>query len=751
MGSDLRRLVPGVIRSIFAPAGSFASSSFERVCRGAALALVVSATAAGTLAGAPRAAAAQTTNDDEVMVLVESVFEAEYAKKQYVDALEKLQLASNVCQEGSCSAKVRAKVLVAVATVLAGGLDQPDEAKEVFKAAIKEDPGVGLLKGYESGKIKAAWDSAKGNAPSKPTAVEHERKKYSGSGRPVKGWKSPEASFYYQEARKAEDAREWADCAGYASDSIAVEPRVSTQFLRATCLERGGKWVDALTDYQACADQAPKSGLRDIAKSSQAKADELSGKMPKLVMRPPTKIEDLKVELDDAEIANDKLGGELWVNPGQHRVKASGKSGGEAVSFEQDVDVGEGKTETIDLKLVPAEARVDDTAIMQCLRKAKTKDELAKCIGDSGDKTPVNVTMGTEVSAYHDTDHVDVFSPAFTLAVESPTQGWSVNGSFLVDVVTAASTDIVATASPRWIDRRYVPALGATKKFGEVSLGLNGSASVESDYIAAGAGASISADVMQKRLTPSFSYDFGYDISGRAGTSYSTYSHKIIRNGFNAGLSIVMDKSTVLTLGATFVQENGDSSKPYRYIPTFRPQDVPLILPGLTILAVNEVRQPEKMLEQLPLHRQRIALAGRIAHRFTDVTFRAEERLYIDTWGTKATTTDVTLPIDAGDRFRIWPHLRAHMQTGADFWKIAYAANPTPQGVQLPALRTGDRELGPLIGLTGGGGMRLALGEQKNVALTLAADVVYTRFLNTLFILQRIGFFGALGAEVDFE
>ena len=703
------------------------------------------------LAGVPGIVIAQTTNDDEVLTLVDSVFEAEYGKKQYVDALEKLQLASNVCQEGSCSAKVRAKVLVAIATVLSGGLDQPDEAKEVFKAAIKEDPSVTLLKGFDAGKIKSAWETAKGNAPTKVPVAGHERKKFSGSTRPVKGWKSPEAYFYYQEARKSEDAREWADCAGYASDSIAAEPRISTQYLRAACHERGGKWVDALTDYQACADQAPKSGLREIGKNAQSKVDDLTGKMPKLVLRPPPKVEDLKVEIDDVEIASNKLGGELWVDPGQHRVKATGKSGSEDVSFEQDVDTGEGKKETIDLKLVPAEARVDDTAIMQCLRKAKTKDELAKCIGDTGNKTPINVTMGTEIAAYHDTDHVDVFSPAFTASVESPTQGWSVGGSFLVDVVTAASTDIIATASPRWIDRRYVPALGGTKKFGEVTLGLNGSASIESDYVATGVGASFAADLANKRVTPSLSYDFGYDISGRAGTAYSTYSHKIFRSGINAGVSIVLDKSTVLTLGATFVQENGDSSKPYRYIPTFKPTDVPLILPGLTIQAVNQVRDPEKMLEQLPLHRQRYAIAGRIAHRFTDVTFRAEERGYVDSWGTKASTTDITLPIDVGDRFRIWPHLRAHFQTGADFWRIAYAATPTPQGIQLPALRTGDRELGPLVGITGGGGMRLALGEQKNVAFTLAADVIYTRFLDTLFILQRVGFFSALGAEVDFE
>ena len=33
-------------------------------------------------------------------------------------------------------------------------------------------------------------------------------------------------------------------------------------------------------------------------------------------------------------------------------------------------------------------------------------------------------------------------------AVESPTAGWNVGGSYLVDVVTAASPDIVSEASP---------------------------------------------------------------------------------------------------------------------------------------------------------------------------------------------------------------------------------------------------------------------------------------------------------------
>ncbi|NUO54923.1 MAG: hypothetical protein HOV80_39285, partial [Polyangiaceae bacterium] len=72
-------------------------------------------------------------------------------------------------------------------------------------------------------------------------------------------------------------------------------------------------------------------------------------------------------------------------------------------------------------------------------------------------------------------------------------------------------------------------------------------------------------------------------------------------------------------------------------------------------------------------------------------------------------------------------------------------------GIELPNVRTGDRELGPLIGFAGGGGVRFAVGDEKNWGLGFSGDALYTRYLNHLFILERWGFFGALTAEVDIE
>lgn len=690
-----------------------------------------------------------SANDAEVEVLVQSVFEAEYPKKQYVEALEKLQLASTVCQEGSCGAKMRARVLIGVATVLAGGLEQKNDAVEVFKIALKEDPKVTLIKGFDSGAIRSAWDAARGQSSSTgPAPIE--RKKYPGGRLPPRGWKSAEAFFYYQEAAKAEDERSWALCAGYAGDSFAAEGRIATRYLRGKCHDLAGNWVEAIADFEVVAAEAPKLGMLESGAKAKQRYEEMNAKMPKLVLRPPPNAEGLEVFLDDEPVSADKLGGELWANPGQRRIRASGKVGGQPLSFQRDLTLNEGKVETVDIRLVPATQVASDNRVLKCLEKSKSRDELAECIGE-GTGRPVNVRFAGEFSGYLDDDNTSVLSPAVVVRVTSPTDGWTLGGAFLVDVVTTASTDIVATASPRWTETRYVPNINGSKKFGDVTLGLNSGLSIEPDYLSIAAGANFSADVVDKRLTPSLAYGFGYDIQGRSGTSFDAFSSIIYQNSIDAGLSIVADKATVVTAGATVILQNGDTSKPYRYVPLFSPEIVNQIPAGLVRQEVDRVRSQTRALEQLPTDRQRYALSGRVAHRFEASTLRVDERLYMDSWGIMGSTTDSLWLFDV-EQFRFWPHVRFHAQGGADFWQVAYPVIENVSGeLILPNFRTGDRELGPMLGLSFGGGARMAAGEAKNWGFTLSGDAVYNRYLNHLYIIERWGGYGALGVEVDVE
>jgi hypothetical protein len=441
----------------------------------------------------------------------------------------------------------------------------------------------------------------------------------------------------------------------------------------------------------------------------------------------------------------------VWVNPGQRTIKAQGKVNGVDLEFEQTIDAAEFETATVEIKLGPKGAK-GDQAMMRCMLAAQTRDDFSKCLkSDSGPS--VNLHLATEMSGYHDTDHVDVITPAFVAGVESPTGGWGINGSFLVDMVTAASTDIIATASPRWREVRYVPSIGGHKKFGDVDANLKANLSHEPDYLATSVGGGVSIDLRQKTITPAFGYEFSHDISGRAGTPFAVYSREINRHGLDASVTFVLDKATFFAASFTAVLESGDTSKPYRYIPMFAPEVAKRVPIGLSIDGVNKNRLPIRALEQLPTSRQRWAIAGLLAHRFSASTIRAEERLYVDNWGLKASTTDMQFLVDLTERLRIWPAVRFNVQSAASFWQLAYPALPSKKDgtITLPALRTGDRELGPLYGITLGGGTRYAFGEKKNWAVSINADVVYTRFLDHLYLLDRLGLFGATTLEVELE
>ncbi|HZF47080.1 MAG TPA: DUF3570 domain-containing protein [Polyangiaceae bacterium] len=705
-------------------------------------------------------AARAASNDEEVEALVLSVLEGDYLNTQFKDAIEKLELAKQACEsKKACSPKVRAKVYIAIGTVQAGGFKDTGKAKEAFVVALKEDPTASLFGDYITPEVQKAFNDARGVASAstgsievKPGQERKPKKVYEGGVKPPRGWKSGEAYFYYREAQQAERDRDWVTCNDYAQAALAAENRPEIRMVAASCEERAGLWIEALADYKIVADTAgsAKYKLYTTATRARAKDKELREKIPKLVIQKPAKVTDLVVKMNDTVVPPEKIGGEIWVNPGQRVIQATGKIEGAEVEFEQVINAAEGETATIDIQLVPKGSK--DRKTVRCVLEAKTQDEVAKCLGTASGASDLTKRMSLEVSGYHDSDHVDVVTPAILFGIESPTSGWGVNGSFLVDVVTAASADIISTASPRWTEVRYVPSIGGHKKFGDVDVELHGSASIEPDYLATGGGATVSVDLVQKTITPSLGYDFGYDISGRSGTAFDVFSRDIYRHAISLATTFVLDKATIFTPSLSAIFEIGDTAKPYRFIPGFDPAIVPLVPPGLSVEGVAEARAAERLLEQVPMSRQRWAIAGRVARRFSSSTLRLSERLYIDNWGLKASTTDAMYLVDVTDTVRVWPHFRFHGQSGVSFWQLAYpvARDQENNTLTVPPNRVGDKELGPMLAATLGSGGRLEFGEKKEFALSLTVEVVYSRYLNHLYILQKFGYFGATAFEMEF-
>lgn len=362
-------------------------------------------------------------------------------------------------------------------------------------------------------------------------------------------------------------------------------------------------------------------------------------------------------------------------------------------------------------------------------------------------KSNIDVTASSELSTYADTDHVFVQTPSIAGAISNPTAGWSADASYLVDVVSAASVDIVSTASRRWEEVRQAGTVDAAYK--PRNFGVSGSANVSSepDYLSWTAGGAVTQDLFDKNFTWLLGFYHTHDIAGRTDTPFSVFSHSINREAFKLGGTLVLGRRTIGSFVADVIVENGDQSKPYRYIPLFAPGTD--VSNGASIDTVNALRTSARPLEQLPLSRDRFAGTFFVAHRFSSSTVRADERLYTDTWAMKASSTDARYLVDLSRRVETGPHVRFHAQTSVNFWQRAYTLGP---GFSYPALRTGDRELGPLFNVTGGWTLRLGIASEENPTawvLGFDANLTSTHYLDDLYVTSRVSAVGGVSLEAQ--
>jgi hypothetical protein len=684
-------------------------------------------------------------NDADVRALIRDIFESEVSKESYDGALENLKVARVVCEGDACSDEVQAELLIAIGTV--EGLDGDiGAAKKTFVNALKVDDGARLMSKYVDDDVKKAWKQAKGSIKGEKSVGC--RGQFEGGKKP-RGWLSAEAYFCYRQAKDAQSDEEWGDCAEDARASLEIERRIGTRSVLARCLEADDRWTDAIEQYQALARAAPKIGQYTVGRKAAVRAATLQRRMPAVIIPPPDDVEDLVVKLDGTELPSVILGSEIPIDPGEHTIVASGTGDGVPLGFEQTVDIEPGKTVTLLLTMTPGNPDPETRTLLKCLAAGNSPEEcLSKASKAASDYT---FKVGSELSVYHDDMAVDVATPAVNFGIEHVTGGWGLGGSFLVDVVTAASTDIIATASPRWRERRIAGGVNGHIKTGDWDFALSSNLSHEPDYLATSVGATATVELAQKTVVPSLGLEYSRDENGKKGIPFGDY-FPIDRIAVNSSLGLVLSKATFGSLSFTYVYEDGDSSKRYRYIPLFAANVAAGVQPGLVVDAVNFFREPERPLEQLPLLRHRFGVAGSLAHRYSSSTLRASLRLYGDTWGTKAGTADARYLYDIVKELRIWPHLRVHAQTAANFYELAYTVRVNPDGsVAIPAIRTGDRELGPILAGTVGGGARWDFGERRAFGLTLTGDFVYTRFLDHLFVKQRLGYFAAVGFDAEFE
>jgi hypothetical protein len=571
---------------------------------------------------------------------------------------------------------------------------------------------------------------------------------------PASEWTKPEAFDLATAGAAAASQGSWAACVEKDRASVAIEDQAHTRLHLATCESKIGQYLAALADALKALKISGDRGDEPSVAGAREHIAEFLRHVAHVSFVLPAQVNDLELTFDGKPVPLENASKRFSVDPGSHTVHAEATVNGQAVSFDRTYDAGDGENVTAAILLVPRKSEFLSSTQLQCILGARNQATVFKCLPESG--TNLVERAGFEVGVYSENDHVQVFAPMVSASISSPTQGWNVAGSYLVDVVSAASPDIVSEASPPFHEVRNAGSLSGGYKPGLYGFQASGHVSSEPDYLSLGAGLALTADLNDKLITPRLEYAYTHDTIGRGGTPFSVFHHTLQVHEFDAGLTFVLSARSLLLLNAGLELERGDQSKPYRYVPIFDPAVAPFVPRGASVALVNNVRLPVRPLEQLPLSRDRYSLSMRFAHRFNSSTLRLEERLYRDSWEQMATTTDLQYLVNLGSNVVVWPHLHFNAQTAADFYRLTYTADvPTSSGiVVVPAFRTTDRELSPLVTGVAGAGARVSLSPpmaSTQYSISLQTDVMYTRYLNALYLTSRVAIYGTLGFDAEFQ
>ncbi len=677
--------------------------------------------------------------DSATIAAVDKIVRGDVAAANFGEAKKKLRALLDKCKKG-CSPSAVAQVHVALGLV-AAQIGQADDAKTAWFDALNADANVGLPGTGVSPATRQQFEATQKAWLAQNPQPEDSQKA---------GWVNKQAYELSKQAVAAEVAGNLAECIEKDRAAVLQEENLRARLHLAQCEAKAGKILDALRDNSKALELAKAKNDAATLKQVGERVTELLPKLAHVTFQIPTGVSDLRIAFDDRQIPPERQADNFTIDPGTHKVHAEAVLRGARVSYDDDkVRVAGGQTVSIKITMKPAALTGGQ---LECMVSAKTQEEILLCL--PSEKKALAVHLGLEMSGYLDTTAVRVLTPAIRGSVTSPTAGWNVGATYLVDVVTAASPDVVSTASRRFADTRHAASLTGGFQPGPFGAQAFGSISSEHDYISRTLGLAVNAELLDKQLTPQLGFSHTWDTIGRAGTDYDVFSNHLKVEEFSAGATIIMSPTSLLVVGTTVALENGDQSKTYRFIPLFEPGvSVPV---GASADTVNRARLPVKPLEQLPLDRQRFSIGTRFIQRVrATTTLRLEERVYDDTWGIKASSTDARYMMDLSSRVRVWPHVRVHVQSAATFYKRIYGATLNSDGsATVPQYRTSDRELSTMLGATLGGGVRFALTDPASklqLAIISTADGLFNYYTNTLYLRTRLAGYGTIGLEADFE
>ena len=139
----------------------------------------------------------------------------------------------------------------------------------------------------------------------------------------------------------------------------------------------------------------------------------------------------------------------------------------------------------------------------------------------------------------------------------------SVRANYYVDKVSAASIDVVTSASP-YSEERTEKSVGIDYLAGKAIYSLSYGNSEESDFEANSVHFDMSQDFFGDLTTLSLGYSKGWDEVFRTGDN--SFAEEADRQHFRIGLSQVLTKNLIGSIGHELITDEGYLNNPYRSV-----------------------------------------------------------------------------------------------------------------------------------------------------------------------------------------
>ncbi len=227
----------------------------------------------------------------------------------------------------------------------------------------------------------------------------------------------------------------------------------------------------------------------------------------------------------------------------------------------------------------------------------------------------------------------------------------SLSGQYYVDSVSAASVDVLATASP-YTEERTEFTFGIDYLHEDSILSLGFTNSSENDYEANTVYFSVSQEFFGGMSTLTMGYAQGWDEVGIFGND--SFSEDADRRNYQLGLSQVITRNSLVGVDLEVVTDEGFLQNPYRQNRYIDPNDSSAFL-----------YQPERY----PETRTSTSVAFRALYYLPyRASIRAEYRYFSDTWGINAHTIELGYVHGLNQHWTLEGSIRYYDQSEADFY-----------------------------------------------------------------------------------